>query len=138
MSFVKKIVQRQMILILIITIIVIIGGFYAGIPILSILYHIKLTDYKKEMLLLILGGGFYAVAQFIMIPIVVFRRQKDIAIVYVAVVTLATIMGRFLVRRCGIMGASMLYLIINMLLAGILFRDYVARIKNEDQKGTCE
>lgn len=131
-SFIKRTIHLQLFLIFVVTGLVIVLSFLIGIPVLDILYKVKLSAYKKEMIFLLLGGGCYAAAQFMMVPITILRRQKDIAGIYVMIVVISIILGRILVQNEGIYGASILYMVINFLLLGGLLVDYIIRYKRVD------
>lgn len=128
-KYINKVIRYQLLLIFAMTSIVILMSFFVGIPVLDILYNVKLATYKKEMIILLFGGACYAIAQFIMIPITIIRRQKDIAAIYVVIVIVSLLLGHILVRYKGMLGASILYLIINFILAGGLFVDYYVQYK---------
>lgn len=117
-------IKKQLIYITIITVIMLVVGGILGIPVLNILYNVDLSEYWKELMILFIGGGFYAISQFMIVPIVSMRRQNDIAVVYVFSTIISMIVGIWLVPRCEIWGASILYLIINILLTALLIVDY--------------
>ena len=122
-------VFRQIIYIALITSIVLLGGAFLGIPVLNLLYHVDLSTYWREFMILLLGGGFYAVSQFLIVPIVSMRRQNDIAVIYVLVTGISIAAGVYYVSRYELLGASLLYLMINVVLSVILMADYLIRIK---------
>lgn len=118
------------------TVLVIAGGMAVGLPVLSVIYNADLTAYRMEFLVLLLGGGFYALAYYLNVPITTIRKQKYIAIGYVAAAVGSLLTGRFFVVKYGMMGAAVLYLGINILLAVIYSAVLLFGIRNS-LRGEC-
>lgn len=112
----SKSVCRQCLIVTGLTVVVIVGGQLLGLPILSVLYNVDLTAYQTEFAVLLLGGGFYAVAYYLNVPITTIRKQNYIAIGYVVAAILSVIFGKYFVLAKGMLGAALLYLCINALL----------------------
>ncbi len=110
---------RQCVYIACLTIAVIVIGYLMGIPILSIMYGTDLSAYKKEFIILLFGGGLLALAGFLTTTLTIMRRQNKLIIGYVLVSLFALMLSPVLVRSLGMMGASILYLGLMMLLSGI-------------------
>ena len=53
-----QLIKRQIVVILIITIVALIGSYVLGIPVLSILYNCDLSNYKVDLLILMLEEEF--------------------------------------------------------------------------------
>ena len=96
-----------------ITALVLLGGYFLGIPVLSLIYGVDLDDYTAEFMVLLLGGGVYALASFMMIMLTTVRSGSIIAAGFSAGTVCALLSGKFLVELSGMMGASYLYLITN-------------------------
>jgi len=96
-----------------ITALVLIGGYFLGIPVLSLIYGVDLDDYAAEFMVLLLGGGVYALASFMMIMLTTVRSGSIIAAGFAAGTVCALLSGRLLVGMSGMMGAAYLYLITN-------------------------
>ena len=96
-----------------ITAIVLLGGYFLGIPVLSLIYGVELDDYTAEFMVLLLGGGVYALASFMMIMLTTVRSGSIIAAGFAAGTVCALLSGKLLVELSGMMGASYLYLITN-------------------------
>jgi len=97
-------------------VLVIAGGFICGIPVLSVIYGVDLAFLKNEFLVLLLGGGVYALVSFAVVPITAMRRQKIIMYCFAVVSVISIMAGKLLVNGLGIMGAALLYLLINVAL----------------------
>lgn len=112
----RKNVIRQCMIVTGLTVIVIIAGLLLGLPVLSILYNVDLSMYRAEFAILLLGGGFYALAYYLNVPITTIRMQNYIAYGYALATVLSVIFGRQVVLSMGMMGAAILYLGINAFL----------------------
>ena len=122
-------VVRQLVYIAVITGVVLLCGGILGIPVLNLLYHVDLSAYWWAFMVLLTGGGFYAVSQFLFVPIVSMRWRNVIAIIYVIVTGISILAGWYYVSRYELWGASLLYLMINAILSFILIADYLVRIR---------
>ncbi len=102
-------VLKQNIVVAIITLVTIIGAYFIGVPVLSILYNTDLTEYKEELLILLVGGGFLAMSGFITIVVTIMRRQNDLIFIYITVSIVALFLSDFMVKQFGISGAVWAY-----------------------------
>lgn len=119
--FVKR-VLKQYLIVAAITFVIILGGATIGLPILSAFYNTDLSGYRIDFIILLLGGGVYALSCFIMVPITAMRLQKLLAYGFVAVSVSSFILGPFLINifkedSLKVRGATILYLALNTLLA---------------------
>ena len=117
---VKKFISRvllQYALLSGLTVIIVVGGVIVGIPVLSIFYNTDLSLYRREFALLLVGGGAYALASFIMVPLTTIRFNRSVALGFGVMSVLSLILGRVFVMNGGIMGAAVLYLVLNAALA---------------------
>jgi len=114
--FVRRVLQQYLV-VLGVTLVVILGGYVLGIPVLSLLYNADLAPYKLEFILLLLGGGIYALVTFIMVPITAMRFQKCIPFGFIGAAVLSVALGTWIVPAHGIIGAAWLYVILNLILA---------------------
>ena len=114
--FVKR-VLIQYLVVAAITLLVIIVGVTIGIPILSCFYNTDLSNYKVDFIILLLGGGVYALSSFIMVPLTAMRLQKLLAFGFVAVSIASIVLGMVLIQKAGVRGATLLYLALNTLLS---------------------
>lgn len=86
-----------------------IAGYYLGIPVLSLIYGLNLTQYRIELVLLLIGGGFSAASVILYYGLMVMRKQRLILIGYIVTLMIALITSGPLIRGYGIRGASILY-----------------------------
>lgn len=80
----------------------ILGGAYKGM----------LTPYYGAFTMIVLGGGFYALANLMYYSLVIMRRQKAIFVVYLAEAVLAAVLSGALVSKFGINGGAVCYLLL--------------------------
>lgn len=114
-EFLSKIF-RQMFIVLIITVICLAGAYLLGIPVLSLLYNTDLSEYKAELMILLLGGGFLGLSGVFNAVITIIRYQKALLVGYGIVALLALLLSNQVVRQYEMMGAAVLYLSLMVLL----------------------
>lgn len=102
-----------------ITLACVIGAYLIGVPVLSVLYNADLSNYKRELLVLLLGGGFLALSGLLATLITIIRFQKSLTWGYVLVALLAYFLSPILVERYSMMGAAVLYLVLMGILCAI-------------------
>lgn len=100
---------KQLLLILSLGSGILIVCFFIGIPILSIFYNINLSDYKIQLLLLILGSIFLAVLGYLGVVITILRKQNWLILGYLVAAIMAHILAEPLVLSWGITGATVSY-----------------------------
>lgn len=102
-----------------------------GIPILSIIFGVDLSDFKKELCIIMIGGGLLAYATFFSTVIAIIRIQKSLIVCYgiVAIAALST-SGMF-VSKYGIQGASWMYVLLMSILAITLGFAMVWKLRKE-------
>ena len=93
--------------VVLLTIVCVLGAWLLGTPVLSLLYAVDLTPFRNELLILILGGGINAAAVLSYYCLVIMRQQRNIFICYVLTFAVTYFIPGFLVRRFGLMGASL-------------------------------
>lgn len=96
-------------IVILITVICIIGAWLIGIPVLSLLYNTDLQAYKKELLVLLVGGGFLGLSGLLSTIITIMRFQKALFWGYSAVSLCALILSNQVVASYGMIGAAWLY-----------------------------
>lgn len=79
-------------------------------------YEGSLQVYSPAFTAIVLGGGFYAMANLMYYALVIMRRQKAIFLVYLLGAAAAFLTSGYLVERWEIMGAAFCYLILMLFL----------------------
>lgn len=102
----------QLVILLMITVFSVVFAWIMGIPILSFLYNTNLYLYKKELIILLVGGGFLALSGLLNTMITIIRCQYALMLGYLFVSVIAFCVSRNVVCSMGVMGASYLYTIL--------------------------
>lgn len=105
----KRMVWRQIGVIGIITAAAIVFGYIVGCWLVGWIYDTDLMPIRIEMCILLLGGGLLALVNFFAVVITVIRCQKYLTGGYLLVAIVAKILADQFVKNYGIMGASVLY-----------------------------
>lgn len=104
-----KIIGSIMCCLLGMSILIIGGSALLGIPVLSVLYAIDLTMYKRELMMIILGGCFCTFSYVLDNALVVIRKQYLLVCAYVVSWVYVKIFAHTFVDKWGIMGAAIVY-----------------------------
>lgn len=107
---------KQFGVIMIIMAVCLIGAALLGIPVLSWLYHTDLSDYKVELLILLVAGGFLALSGYLSVVLTIMRCQKDLLWPYCLVAVMALVILKWIVSKYGTIGAALCYMIFMVLL----------------------
>lgn len=99
----------QVIIIFMITLVCIIGAYFIGVPVLSILYSTDLSPYKTELLILLLGGGFLGLSGLLNTMITIIRFQKSLLWGYGIIAVAAFVLSNYIVQQWAMFGAALLY-----------------------------
>ena len=128
-------IRRQSLIVLLLTVSAMALGLFAGLPVLSFLYRADLTPYRREFGMLLLGGGFYAWAFFLTVPLTTVDRSKSIAVGYAVSAGFALAFGKLFVKTRGMLGAAALYLGVNLVLVLVYVCALGIGVWDESQKG---
>lgn len=105
------IVRNMCLWIFIVTLGALVGAWFLGIPVLELLYGLELKEYKLTLILVLIGGGFNALATVLYYIITVMRRQYYLflgdGITFVVTVCITA----FCMLRWGLNGAALAYII---------------------------
>ena len=94
-----------------------IAAFFLGIPVLGWLYATDLSSFLVELIILVSGGGFLALASLFTMGITIMRKQQRLVWGYVSIALIALIIANPCVQMWGIAGASWCYLLCMLALA---------------------
>lgn len=116
------------------TVVIAIGGFLIGVPVLGFIYNVDLTPYKFDFVMLIFAGGINSFATFLVYILTVLRSQKYLLGIYGVVAVIGSFISNGMVRNQGLIGAAQLYFtlvsLIAVLLVVVTFISY--RIRKKD------
>ena len=93
-----------------ISLLILSGGYFLGVPVLSFLYSIDLSGYLSSLLVIILGGCFYTFASVLDNALVVIRKQYVLVISYIVTWVFIQLVTESLTLSFDVLGASMAYL----------------------------
>lgn len=119
-----RVFAQQMLIVAAITLVCDVATLVAGVPVLSVMYNTDLAPYLAELIILVSGGGFLALATLFTLGITIVRQQKKLIWGYVGVSVLALAASPWIVQNFGITGASWEYLALMVVLSvwfGALF-----------------
>ncbi len=132
-QFVKlvKLIRKQCYIILGITALGLAVAFTIGIPLISFVFGADVSDYKRELVIIMVGGGMLAYATFFATVLTIIRKQRVMLICYAVAAASAFLVSRPMVIHFGMTGAAVLYAIIMTVLAIMLFITLYVGIKKE-------
>lgn len=119
----NSIVNKMVKILLIFALLIEIAAVLLGIPILSFVYAIDLTDYKIDLILIIFGAIMYAVAGIYSTALITMRKNNMQLLIYSIDSIFGLIICYFLIYNFGIHGATYGYLF-TMILHVILYIIY--------------
>ncbi|MFT4104679.1 MAG: lipopolysaccharide biosynthesis protein [Lacrimispora sp.] len=108
------------------------GTWFLGVPVLGAIYNINLKPYKSGLLLIILGGGLFAVMNLFYYVLVIMKKQKLIFWGYVPVCLLSFVLSFRLVKTGGINGGALSYML-EMLILMLCFMGQAVRIFGKEK-----
>ena len=110
----KKAIINQLGVISVITVIAMIGMYFLGGQVLSLIYGIDLHGYEWTNLLLMFSGGLVAIYTLFENVIIIYRHQHMSIFINLATAVVSALVGPPLARWGGIFGATVGYVIANV------------------------
>jgi O-antigen/teichoic acid export membrane protein len=132
-----KYIFRLLFGILIITVIVVTGGYFFGSEILSLVYGVDLLGYRKELILLLVSGGFSACVYLLFHVLTAMRKQFILLAGYTVTAVFITLLGPVFVKRYAMFGAAILCIIANLILVlifSLMLISAVLKKRKENEK----
>ena len=111
----KDIVKLLALIIAGLTVLAVGGAFFLGIPVLIMLYPklgTALSACRLSLILIILGGACNAYVNLFYYALVIMQKQRHIFLGYIGTGALAMLLSNVFVRKAGILGGSLSYLIL--------------------------
>ncbi len=124
----RRRVKRQCAVLLGLTCVCLAGAYVCGIPVLSAIYGTDLSGYRRELLVLLCGGGMLGYAGYFGVLLTVMRRQEAVMYGYVGAALLALSLSNGAVRNYGIIGAAGLSALLMSVLAAFFAFMYLKEI----------
>ena len=100
-----------------VTVLGMLGAYLLGIPILSLLSSLDLSSYRGALTVIMLGGGFSALASMLTQVLTIMRRQKAIMLGYLITTGASLVVPYLVVGQFGASYASVGYFILMLLLS---------------------
>lgn len=105
-----------------------------GTPVLSAVFGLDLTDYKRELVIIMIGGGPLAFSVYFSTLIAIIRAQKSLIFCYGGVSLAAVLLSKTFVAGYGITGAAWMYVFLMTVLAVSLFIAMFMRLSREKKE----
>lgn len=116
----KRRMRLQMLMVAGLTVLGLIVAATIGIPVLSLIFHADLAEYKTELCIVMIGGGALGFATFFSTVITIIREQNSMILCYGIAAAAAYVLSGVLVKSQGIRGAAIMYAVIMTILAVLL------------------
>ena len=122
----RALMVKQMSLVAVFTLVCCLGAAIWGTPVLGFLYHKDLSAQAAPLVLVVFGGGVFAMCQLYYYVFVILRRQKDISIIYILASILSIPITYGCIQWVGLTGAALSFIavhaVIFMLYLGLLLK----------------
>lgn len=110
-----------------VSIVVLMAGYWFGIPVLSIVYGVNLSEYKQELMILLIGGSALGFIGLFTSVLTIIRRQRYLMWSYVLLSIVAVITLNRIVMAYGLHGAAvantvlLLVLMLALMIGSLIF-----------------
>ena len=136
MTTLRRLIRRQILVIIGLTILGLAVAATIGIPVLSLVFNAELKAYKRELCIVMIGGGMLAFSVFFTTVITIIRLHNTLIISYGIAALAAYIFSGIFVKNQGILGAALLYAVIMTVLTIILGIILFAKLHTQREKDT--
>ena len=108
---IKKILRKMIYIVAGSGLITILGAYILGIPVLNIIYNLRLNKYKLDLIFIIVGAIFYTISSIIGTVLITMREIVPQLFITILNTLFAFIISYYLVYKYGIHGGSVGYLL---------------------------
>lgn len=133
-SYLNNQTKRQMIIVLILTLVCCFAGIMLGSPILYFIYKLDISDYMSEFVLLLIGGGFNAAIMFCNMILTIIRDTKSIFKIYCFGAIIGTVLIPAFVIKFYMIGAAILYAFTLFVMFSLLMLRVVYKVNEKRLK----
>lgn len=123
---------------LLISALIIIAGRFFGCPLLSWLFGVNLSSYTLDLTTLLIGGAFFSFAVIGQVILTIMRKQYALLWGFGIASLLVTVISPVLVKKSGLLGASLAYTISSgvlfIIICGFIFFYYKKTLKNSSDE----
>lgn len=109
-----RLLRRQIMLILLFTLCCCVAAYWFGTPILEIIYRKDLSAFTISLVIVVLGGGFFAICQLCYYIFVILRKQKTILEIYLIMIIFVIGITYILIRNMQINGAAISFVLVHV------------------------
>ena len=127
-SYVRKII----LITILVGIAALICGYFLGLPVLELMYGIKLEGYLISFLIIILGACLYTIASVFSNSLIVIRKTRIQFYIYLFVTVVSYIISDMIIKKYGFIGATYSYLFMMMLLLILYIISFVIIINKKE------
>ncbi|MCR5225646.1 MAG: hypothetical protein K6E27_00340 [Eubacterium sp.] len=131
-----KEIFKQVVFVIIITIICFIGAALLGVPVMSLIFNTDLKPYKLDLLIMIIGSGCLGMATLLGNLLTVMRYQNAIMVGYIITSLLSLFLCGGAVAIYGIRGAVVFYVSILFLLSLIFAIEFAYGVIKAKKKAS--
>ena len=128
-----RLIRNQCFVVLGLTALAVAVAATIGIPVLEIIFGVDLQGMKKELCILMVGGGMMAYSVYFSTVITVIRKQQYLLISYGIVALAAKVLAGWFVSNQGISGAVLFYAVLMAVLSVMLFVIMIAGLRKGNQ-----
>lgn len=125
----KNIIKKIFVIMLALGLIIIFVTNYLGIPVLNIVYGIKLYEYKTSLLVIMCGSIFYSLVVIMSNALITMRKTFEQVIIYMCAILISYFSSVWLISVNGIFGSALGYLITMVSLFVMFFILLLSSIK---------
>lgn len=100
---------------------IVIGGALIGTQVLTLLYGTDVTPYKKELIILLIGGGFSGISVLLYYLMTIVHKQHYMVFAHFVILCISWFLDGTLVKQFNLYGATLGYLLAIVALDLILF-----------------
>lgn len=135
-----KLLQKQIILILLFTLGCCAVAYLIGISILEFVYRKDLSSFAISLVIVVLGGGFFAICQLCYYVFVILRKQKTILEIYLIMIIFTIGITYVLIQYMEINGAAISFVLVHvgLLLCYVLVMNRMMYKKQYLSLNDCE
>lgn len=137
LSGLKKKISLIVLIISGLTVLAVLCGYLVGIPVLSFVFGIDLSDYLKEFCILLLGGGASALITFFYNVTASMRKQAIVFPAFVAAFLIGVFLCPAFVKKYGVFGASLSYTSVMLFLCAAFFVFVAVFIRSKGRKNNA-
>lgn len=127
-------VRNIILIILLVGLLCLIGGYILGVPLFNFIYDMKLNNYKNSLILILIGSSFFAITSSISTILISMRKIKIQVFINLIVIIIGLILSKYLIINYKIFGAALAYLFmvtIRLILYYIVFKVLIKKIQKK-------